>query len=79
MNGAELLKSKGITQADLERQLNCERNNVNIWFCGSHSPKVSTVVKLVTALNELGANTDYNEVYAALKQSREEYLERKGR
>ena len=78
MNGAEFLKSKGITQADLARQLNCERNNVNIWFCGSHSPKVSTIVKLVTALNELGANTDYNEVYNALQKSREEYKQRKG-
>ena len=76
MNGAEFLKSKGITQADLARQLNCERNNVNIWFCGSHSPKVSTIVKLVTALNELGANTDYNEVYNALQKSREEYKQR---
>lgn len=78
MNGAEFLKSKGITQADLARQLNCERNNVNIWFCGSHSPKVSTLMKLTNALNELGAKTNYNEVYKALQKSREEYKQRKG-
>lgn len=77
MNGAEFLKSKCITQADLARELNCARNNVNIWFCGSHSPKVSTLVKITAALNKLGAKTNYNEVYKVLKKSREEYLEKK--
>lgn len=77
MNGAEFLKSKGITQADVARELKCERNNVNIWFCGSHSPRVGTLVKLTNALNKLGAETNYNEVYRVITQSRKEYLERK--
>ena len=77
MNGAELLKSKGITQAQLSRHLGCKPNNVNIWFCGSHEPKVATINKLVAAVNELGAETNYQELYKALKQSRKEYLAKK--
>lgn len=77
MNGAEFLKSKGITQAQLARVLNCRRNNVNIWFLGSHAPRVETIARLTGALNELGADTEYSEVYKVLKQSQKEYKERK--
>ena len=77
MNGAEFLKSKGITQAQLAQAYKCRINNVNIWFSGSHSPTVRTITRLTDTLNELGANTTYNEVFNVLFQSRKEYLEKK--
>lgn len=77
MNGADFLKSKGITQAQVARELNCRRNNVSIWFCGSQSPRVDSLIKLTDALNKLGADTNYNEVFRVITQSRKEYLARK--
>lgn len=77
MNGAEFLRWKGITQAQLARVLNCRRNNVNIWFSGAHAPRVETLARLTGALNELGAGTEYDEVYRVLAQSRKDYAERK--
>ena len=70
MNAADFLASKGLTQEQLAKQLNCTRANVSVWFSGKASPSVDNVLRITNALNSLGADTCYNEVFQALWQTR---------
>ena len=72
MNATDFLKLKGITQQQLAKQLNCTRANVSVWFSGKASPSVDNVLRITNALNKLGADTCYNDVFNALWQSRQE-------
>lgn len=76
MNAADFLKSKGLTPGAVAQQLGCSPQNVSYWLSGKTSPNVSTIEKLTGALNDLGANTDYAEVFAVLRQTRQERKER---
>jgi transcriptional regulator with XRE-family HTH domain len=72
MNAKDFLASKGITQQMIADKLGCTRSNVSIWFSGKYAPSVDNVTRLTDALNELGANVTYEEVFKALWQSRQE-------
>lgn len=77
MNGADFLKSKGISQRRLAKQMGCTLQNVNLWFNGTSSPTVSSIERITAALNTLGADVTYVEVFSALMKSREDKKEAK--
>jgi transcriptional regulator with XRE-family HTH domain len=72
MNAKDFLASKGITQQMLSEKLGCTRANVSIWFSGKQAPSVDNVARITDALNELGANVTYDEVFKVLWTSRQE-------
>lgn len=73
MNGADFLKSKGITQTKLAEEMQCTVSNVSLWFSGTVAARVDSIEKITKALNALGAEVTYVEVFSALMQSHEEY------
>lgn len=72
MNAADFLASKRLTQMMVAKKLGCTRANVSLWFSGETSPNVATIERLTNALNDLGADTNYTEVFNALWQTRQE-------
>jgi transcriptional regulator with XRE-family HTH domain len=72
MNAKDFLASKGITQQMIADKLGCTRSNVSIWFSGKQAPSVDNVTRITDALNELGANVTYDEVFKVLWTSRQE-------
>lgn len=72
MNAKDFLTSKGITQEQVAKKLGCTRSNVSIWFSGKQAPSVDNVTRITEALNELGANTTYEEVFKVLWLTRQE-------
>ena len=72
MNAKDFLTSKGITQEQVAKKLGCTRANVSIWFSGKSAPSVDNVTRITEALNELGANTTYEEVFKVLWLTRQE-------
>lgn len=76
MNAKDFLASKGITQEQLAQKLGCTRSNVSVWFSGKSAPSVDNVTRITDALNELGANTTYDEVFNALWLARQKRKER---
>lgn len=77
MNGSDFLKLKKITQTMLAKELNCTVANVSLWFSGTTSPKIESVENITKALNALGANTNYVEVFTVLQETRKEYKQRR--
>jgi transcriptional regulator with XRE-family HTH domain len=76
MNATDFLASKGIKVEQVAEQLGCTHQNVRSWITGSSTASITSVERLTNALNALGANTNYTEVFNALWQTRQE---RKGK
>ena len=73
MNGADFLKSKGITQTKLAEEMHCTVQNVSLWFSGAVSARVDSIEKITKALGALGVETSYIEVFSVLMRSHEDY------
>lgn len=73
MNAVDFLKSKGLTQTQIAQELDCTVANVSLWFSGAASPTVKSIERVTDAMNKLGADVTYIEVFSAFLKAREEY------
>lgn len=62
-NIASQRKKLGITQADLARQLRWSQSRIANYESGARTPTLSVCRKIITALNELGAECTLDGVF----------------